>query len=149
MSYKDIILEASDGKSYSLKDFKQTVVLYFYPKDNTPGCSTQAQEFTSYKDEFTDNKAIVIGVSRDSIASHHKFIKSKDLDILLLSDVDSKLCEAFNVIKEKNMFGKKVFGIERSTFILDKDANIIEEYRKVKAPGNAKMMLDRVIDLNK
>ncbi|MDL2212067.1 peroxiredoxin [Erysipelotrichaceae bacterium OttesenSCG-928-M19] len=149
MNYQDIVLEATDGKSYALKDFKKKIVLFFYPKDNTPGCSTQAQEYTMYKDEFEKNNAIVIGVSRDSIASHHKFIESKDLNILLLSDSEEKLCKAFDVIKEKTMFGKTAFGIERSSFILDEDANIIEEYRKVKAPGNAKAMLDRIIELNK
>ena len=149
MDYKNIILEASDGNTYSLKDFKKKIALYFYPKDNTPGCSVQAQEYSSYKDDFEKNGAIVIGVSRDSIKSHQKFIADKELDLLLLSDTDSELCNAFNVIKEKNMFGKKVTGIERSSFILDENANILEEYRKVKAPGNAKAMLDRIIELNK
>ena len=150
MDYKDIILEASDGKKHSLKDFKnKKIVLYFYPKDNTPGCSMQAQEYTTYHEDFEENNTIVIGVSRDSITSHHKFIKNKELNLLLLSDIDSKLSNEFQVIKEKTMFGKSALGVERSSFILDENANVVEEYRKVKAAGNAKAMLERIIELNK
>ncbi|MEG0283587.1 MAG: peroxiredoxin [Erysipelotrichales bacterium] len=149
MNYKDIKLEATDGNTYALKDFKKKVVLFFYPKDNTPGCTTQAQEYTSYKEDFEKNNAIVVGVSRDSIKSHHKFIENKDLDLLLLSDANEELSNALEVLQEKNMFGKKVFGIVRSSFIFDEEGNLIEEYRKVKAPGNAKAMLDRIIELNK
>ena len=149
MDYKSISLVASDGKSYSINDLKnQKIVLYFYPKDNTPGCSIQAQEYTKYLDEFKKNNTIVIGVSRDSIVSHQKFIKNKELTILLLSDSDGELSSAFQVIKEKSIFGKSALGVERSSFILDEEGNILEEYRKVKASGNAKAMLERIIELN-
>lgn len=141
MDYKNIELQGSDNKLHKLSDFDTGIVLYFYPKDNTPGCTIQAIDFTKYGKDFLDAGYQVIGVSRDNIKSHHDFIADQNLDILLLSDEDEKLAKAFDVIKETNMFGKKVMGIERSTFILDKDKNIVKEYRKVNAKDHAEKVL--------
>lgn len=149
MDYKDIELEGTDGKLHKLKDLDKLTVLYFYPKDNTPGCTEQAIQYTAYKEDFAKMGAQVIGVSRDSIASHHKFIEKHDLDLLLLSDQESKLSDAFGVIKEKTMFGKTALGVVRSTFILDKGGDILEEHRNVKAAADAKNMLERVQELTK
>lgn len=148
-NYQDIILAGSDGKSYALSDFKgKKMVLYFYPKDNTPGCTTQAEEYSQLKEDFEKYNTIIVGVSKDSIESHLKFIEKRNLTILLLSDPEEKLCNAFDVIKEKNVYGKKVLGVVRSSFILNENTNIIESYYKVKANGNALAMLDRIKELS-
>ena len=118
------------------------LILYFYPKDSTPGCTTQATEFTAHLHEFDDLGYDIIGVSRDSVESHEKFITKYDLNIALIGDTDEKLCQYFDVIKEKNMYGKKVLGIERSTFVLDANGHIVHEWRKVKAAGHAQAVLD-------
>ena len=145
MNYLDIVLPSSDDKSYSLRDFKGSkVVLYFYPKDNTPGCIIEAQDFTSLQSEFKEKGYTIIGVSRDSIKSHKNFIAKKELNLLLLSDLEEKLCVAFDVIKEKMNFGKKYFGLVRSTFILDETGTVIKEYRKVSAKNHAQIVLDKL-----
>ena len=132
-------------KEYSLNDFKgQKVVLYFYPKDNTSGCTQEACDFRDNINRLT-SFAIVIGVSPDSIKSHLKFKEKQSLNFILLSDPEHKLAEAFNVWVEKSMYGRKYMGIERSTFVLDENLNIIKEWRKVKVKGH----VDEVIeDLN-
>ena len=143
MSYLDIVLPGSDDKSHSLRDFNgKKVVLYFYPKDNTPGCNIEAKDFTCLKDEFIKKGYMIIGVSRDSIKSHKNFIIKKELDLLLLSDLEEKLSKAFDVIKEKVNFGKKYFGLVRSTFILNEKGEITKEYRKVSAKNHAQIVLD-------
>lgn len=141
----DFSIPSSQDEELRLKDLKgQKVVLYFYPKDNTPGCSLQAQEFNKLLPQFKKINARVFGISRDSLKSHDKFIAKFDLKFPLLSDEDEKLCELFDVIKEKNMYGKKVMGIERSTFVIDEKGKLVGEFRKVKAEGHAKEILDFV-----
>ena len=123
-------------KEYSLNDFKgQKVILYFYPKDNTAGCTQEACDFRNNINRLT-SFATVIGVSPDSIKSHLKFKEKQSINFILLSDPEHKLAEAFNVWVEKSMYGRKYMGIERSTFILDEDLNIIKEWRKVKVKGH-------------
>ena len=123
-------------KEYSLQDFKgQKVVLYFYPKDNTSGCTQEACDFRDNINRLT-KYATVIGVSPDSIKSHIKFKEKQILNFILLSDPEHTLSLAFDVWKEKSMYGRKYMGIERSTFILDEDLNIIKEWRKVKVKGH-------------
>lgn len=116
------------------------LVLYFYPKDSTPGCTTQALEFTALVDEFAAIGAQVIGISRDSVKSHQNFCEKQQLKITLISDKDETLCQHFDVIKEKNMYGKTVLGIERSTFVFN-NKQLIKSYRKVKAAGHAAAVL--------
>lgn len=137
---KNIKLQGLDidgnEKEYSLQDFKgQKVVLYFYPKDNTSGCTQEACDFRDNINRLT-KYATVIGVSPDSIKSHIKFKEKQILNFILLSDPEHTLSLAFNVWKEKSMYGRKYMGIERSTFILDEDLNIIKEWRKVKVKGH-------------
>ena len=133
-------------KEYSLNDFKgQKVILYFYPKDNTSGCTQEACDFRDNINRLT-SFATVIGVSPDSIKSHLKFKEKQSLNFILLSDPEHKLAEAFKVWVEKSMYGRKYMGIERSTFVLDENLNIIKEWRKVKVKGH----VDEVIEyLNK
>ena len=143
---KEIKLQGIDidgiEKAYSLNDFKgQKVILYFYPKDNTSGCTQEACDFRDNINRLT-NFATVIGVSPDSIKSHLKFKEKQSLNFILLSDPEHKLAEAFNVWVEKSMYGRKYMGIERSTFVLDENLNIIKEWRKVKVKGH----VDEVID---
>ena len=129
-------------KEYSLNDFKgQKVILYFYPKDNTSGCTQEACDFRDNINRLT-SFATVIGVSPDSIKSHLKFKEKQSLNFILLSDPEHKLAEAFNVWVEKSMYGRKYMGIERSTFVLDENLNVIKEWRKVKVKGH----VDEVID---
>ena len=142
-NYLDIQLPATDGNSYTLKDFNgKNIVLYFYPKDNTSGCTLEAKDFTCLQNEFNDKGYTIIGVSRDSIKSHQSFIEKQELGLLLLSDENEELVKAFDVLKEKSMYGKKYMGIERSTFILDENGKIVKEYRKVKAKDHAQEVLN-------
>ena len=143
---KEIKLQGIDidgiEKEYSLNDFKgQKVILYFYPKDNTSGCTQEACDFRDNINRLT-SFATVIGVSPDSIKSHLKFKENQSLNFILLSDPEHKLAEAFNVWVEKSMYGRKYMGIERSTFVLDKNLNVIKEWRKVKVKGH----VDEVIE---
>lgn len=136
-------LDGSDGKKWSLEDFKgQYLVLYFYPKDNTPGCSVQAVDFTELKDEFEKLNAKVVGVSRQGLKSHENFINKKDLDILLLSDPKEDAHRSFDVMKNKKLYGKTFLGVERSTFLFNPEGELIKEYRKVKAKGHAQLVLE-------
>ena len=137
MKAPDFKLVGSDKKEHRLSDYiNSKVILYFYPKDNTPGCSREAQDFKESIKDFTDNNTVVIGISRDSLKSHDKFIEKYDLPFLLLSDEDEVVCNLYGVLKEKNMFGKKCFGIERSTFLIDENGIINKIYRKVKVAGH-------------
>ena len=145
MNYSEIKLQGLDKdeneNEYTLADFKgQKVVLYFYPKDNTSGCTQEACDFRDNMNRITSS-ATVIGVSPNDIKSHKKFKEKQDLNFLLLSDTEHTLSEAFNVWKEKSMYGKKYMGIERSTFILDENGNIIQEWRKVKVNGHVDEIL--------
>ena len=142
----DIKLQGIDidgiEKEYSLNNFKgQKVILYFYPKDNTSGCTQEACDFRDNINRLT-SFATVIGVSPDNIKSHLKFKEKQSLNFILLSDPEHKLAETFNVWVEKSMYGRKYMGIERSTFVLDENLNIIKEWRKVKVKGH----VDEVIE---
>lgn len=117
------------------------LVIYFYPKDSTPGCTTQAIGFSCLKDQFDALNTTIIGVSRDSVKAHQNFTEKQNLSINLISDKEEVLCNHFDVIKEKNMYGKQVMGIERSTFIFH-NGELVKEYRKVKAAGHAEQVLE-------
>ncbi|RKG29275.1 peroxiredoxin [Acinetobacter tianfuensis] len=119
------------------------LIVYFYPKDSTPSCTTQAVGFSCLKDQFDAINTTVIGVSRDSVKAHQNFTEKQNLTINLISDKEEVLCNHFDVIKEKNMYGKKVMGIERSTFIFH-NGKLVKEYRKVKAAGHAEQVLEDV-----
>lgn len=140
-----LTLPSSSGHEVSLSALKgRKIVLYFYPKDDTPGCTIEGHEFSQLLPEFAKHNTVVYGISRDSLDSHGKFINKCGLTVELLSDVDEKLCKAFDVIKEKNMYGKMVMGIERSTFVIDENGTIVKEYRKVTAQGHAQQVLTDV-----
>lgn len=142
MQAPDFTLMGSDNKEHKLSDYRgKKVILYFYPKDNTPGCSTQAQNFRDFHKDFTEKNTVVLGVSRDSLKSHEKFITKYELPFILLSDEAEEVCNLYNVMKQKMMFGKKVFGIERSTFLIDENGVITDIYRKVKVPGHVESLL--------
>ncbi|HUX18369.1 peroxiredoxin [Acidithiobacillus sp.] len=141
---------AAYGKasSISLDDLHgKVVVLYFYPKDNTPGCTTEGQEFTALYQEFQAAGAEILGVSRDTVASHEKFSCKFNFPFPLLADTDEALCKAFDVLKEKNNYGKVGIGVERSTFVIDREGKIAYIERKVKAAGHAAAMLQIVKQL--
>jgi peroxiredoxin Q/BCP len=125
----------------------KAVVLYFYPKDNTPGCTTEGQQFAELHKQFVKAGAEVYGISRDSLKSHENFKAKMGFPFELLSDEDEEVCTLFAVIKMKNMYGRQVRGIERSTFVLDPKGNIRREWRGVKVPGHAKEVLDLVATL--
>ena len=138
----DFTLMGSDNQEHKLSQYRgKKVILYFYPRDNTPGCSTEACNFRDSNDVFINKNAIIIGISRDSLKSHTKFIEKFNLPFILLSDEKEEVCNLFNVIKEKNMYGKKVFGIERSTFIINEEGILIKEYRKVKVKDHVSTVL--------
>lgn len=138
----DFTLMGSDNQEHKLSQYiGKKVILYFYPRDNTPGCSTEACNFRDSNDVFINKNAIIIGISRDSLKSHTKFIEKFNLPFILLSDEKEEVCNLFNVIKEKNMYGKKVFGIERSTFIINEEGILIKEYRKVKVKDHVSTVL--------
>lgn len=117
------------------------LIIYFYPKDSTPGCTTQAVGFSCLKDQFDALNTTILGISRDSVKAHQNFTEKQNLTINLISDKEELLCKHFDVIKEKNMYGKKVMGIERSTFIFH-NGKLVKEYRKVKAAGHAEQVLE-------
>lgn len=134
---------ATGGQKLTLNGIKgRNIVLYFYPKDATPGCTIEGHEFTKLHEDFKRLNAEVYGVSRDSLESHEKFKTKECYSIDLLSDDKGELCDMFDVIKDKNMYGKMVKGIERSTFIIDQNGNLVKEWRGVKAQGHAQEVLD-------
>ncbi len=122
----------------------KTVILYFYPKDSTPGCTTETQEFGDASADFADANAIVFGISRDGMKSHHRFKDALGIPFDLISDPEEALCAMFDVMKMKNMYGKKVRGVERSTFVIDRDGVLVREWRGVKVPGHVAEVLDYV-----
>ncbi|MEO9171261.1 MAG: peroxiredoxin [Candidatus Baltobacteraceae bacterium] len=131
-----------EGATISTADLLgETLVLYFYPKDDTPGCTTEASEFRDVYAKFQKKRVRVVGVSRDSLESHQKFKKKYSIPFTLLSDVDSKLCDAFGVIVEKNMYGKKSMGVQRATFVIDKTGKIVRSWPKVKVDGHVDEVL--------
>jgi thioredoxin-dependent peroxiredoxin len=119
----------------------KTLVLYFYPKDNTPGCTTEAQQFSALNADFAKANAVIVGVSRDSLKSHENFTAKQQIPYRLISDPDETVCELFGVMKLKNMYGKQVRGIERSTFVIDAQGKLVREWRGVKVPGHAAEVL--------
>jgi peroxiredoxin Q/BCP len=143
-------LPATGEQNISLGNFKgMNVVLYFYPKDSTPGCTREGQDFRDNYTKFKRQNTVVLGVSRDSLKSHENFKAKQGFQFELLSDKDEELCKLFDVIKMKNMYGKKVRGIERSTFLIDSHGKLRQEWRKVKVDGHAEEVLTAVKELNK
>jgi thioredoxin-dependent peroxiredoxin len=144
----DFNLPATGDKSVRLSDLKgERVILYFYPKDSTPGCTTEGEDFRDLHTRFRRRKARIFGISRDSLKSHERFREKYGFPFDLLSDADEKACKAYDVIKEKNMYGKKVMGIERSTFLIDEKGVLRREWRKVKVDGHAEEVLDALSEL--
>ena len=141
----DFSVAATGGQIVSLKDFRgKNVIIYFYPKDSTPGCTLESQDFRDNLAKFKRQKTVVFGVSRDSLSSHERFREKQGLRFDLLSDPDEKLCNLFDVIREKNMYGRKFIGIERSTFLFDQLGVLRQEWRKVRVKGHVAEVLDAV-----
>jgi len=144
---EDFEAASTDG-TFRLSDHRgHPVVLYFYPKDNTPGCTNEGEQFRDLFRKFEKHGAIVAGVSRDSLKSHAGFRDKMGFPFELLSDPDEALCKRFDVMRMKNMYGKQVRGIERSTFVIDRDGRLAREWRKVKVPGHAQEVLDFIATL--
>lgn len=141
----DFTADATRNKKIRLKDLRgQNVVLYFYPKDSTPGCTTEGRDFSDLHGRFRRRKTVILGVSRDSIASHEKFREKQEFPFDLISDPDEKICKAFDVIHEKSLYGRKFMGVVRSTFLIDADGKLRREWRKVKVKGHAEEVLEAV-----
>ena len=141
----DLALDLSSGSSATLGDYAgQWLVLYFYPKDSTPGCTTEGNDFNALLPKFRKLGATVLGVSRDSVKSHQNFCAKQGFKFDLVSDKSEAVCNAFGVIKEKTMYGRKVMGIERSTFLIDPSGVIARTWRPVKVPGHAQAVLDEL-----
>jgi len=145
----DFTLPTNGGGTFTLSaQLGKTVVLYFYPKDNTPGCTTEGQDFAALHADFEKANAVVVGVSRDSVKSHDNFCAKFGFPFALISDADEALCTQFEVIKMKNMYGKQVRGIERSTFIIDSAGKLAQAWRGVKVAGHAAAVLNAVHEIN-
>jgi peroxiredoxin Q/BCP len=141
-------LPATGDQDIDLKSLRgKNVIIYFYPKDSTPGCTTEGQDFAASHTKFKRHNTVILGVSRDSVASHEKFKAKYNFPFDLLSDADEKACKIFDVIKEKNMYGRKVMGIERSTFLIDTAGKLRKEWRKVKVKGHVEEVLEAVEEL--
>ena len=141
----EVLLPRDGGEVLNLKKFRpNNVVLFFYPKDATPTCTKEAVAFSQAKAEFEKLNTVLVGISKDPVASHEKFIVKNDLNVPLLSDDGAGICEAFNVWKEKSMYGKTYMGIERSTFLIDGHGNIVKEWRKVRIKNHVEEVLDAV-----
>ena len=141
----DFKCPATGDQTIHLKSLRgKKVVIYFYPKDSTPGCTTEGQDFCDLHAKFKRQSAVILGVSRDSLASHEKFKGKQNFPFELLSDPDEVLCRKFDVIKEKTLYGRKFMGIERSTFLIDERGKLREEWRKVKVKGHAAEVLEAV-----
>ena len=142
---KDFKCAATGNQTIQLKSLRgKKVVIYFYPKDATPGCTTEGQDFRDLHAKFKRQKTVILGVSRDSVASHEKFKAKQEFPFDLLSDPEEKLCKQFDVIKEKTLYGRKFMGIERSTFLIDENGKLRKEWRKVRVKGHADEVLDAV-----
>jgi peroxiredoxin Q/BCP len=145
----DFTAAATGDKSLRLKDLRgSNVVLYFYPKDSTPGCTTEGRDFAALNASFRRQKTVILGVSRDSLASHEKFKEKQGFPFDLLSDPEEKLCRQFDVIQEKSLYGRKFMGVVRSTFLIDADGKLRREWRNVKVKGHAEEVLDAVKSIN-
>jgi peroxiredoxin Q/BCP len=138
-------LPATGDQTLSLADFKgKNLVIYFYPKDNTPGCTTEGQDFRDHFKQFQKHNTEILGVSRDSIRTHENFRKKHEFPFDLLSDVDEEMCKAFDVIKQKKLYGREYMGIERSTFLIDAQGKLKQEWRKLKVKGHVEEVLEAV-----
>ena len=144
MQAPDFTLPGSDQCQHRLKDYLgRKVILYFYPRDHTPGCTNEAKDFRDAIQSFKDQNAVILGVSRDSVQSHEKFVAKHDLPFILLSDTEETVCKQYDVLKEKTMYGKKAIGIERSTFIIDETGMITKIFRKVRVPNHVYQVLEQ------
>jgi len=142
---KNFSCVATGNQTIELKSLRgKKVVLYFYPKDSTPGCTTEGQDFRDLHAKFKRQNTVILGASRDSIASHEKFKEKQSFPFDLLSDPDEKLCRQFDVIQEKTLYGRKFMGVERSTFLIDEDGKLRREWRKVRVKGHADEVLAAV-----
>lgn len=141
----DFKLPASNGSEVALSDYLgRNVVLYFYPKDNTPGCTTESCDFRDYNSQFEQRNTVVLGISPDDLKSHDKFIKKFELPFLLLADTEQVVSNQFGVWTLKKMYGKEYFGVERSTFLINAQGEIVKEWRKVKVDGHVQEVLEAV-----
>ena len=141
----DFTATATNDSVFTLsKNMGKNIVIYFYPKDNTPGCTKEGEDFRDQFEAFSSNNTIVVGVSRDSVKSHDKFICKYNFPFDLIADEDETVCQLFDVIKEKNMYGRKYMGIERSTFLIDTNGILINEWRKIKVKGHVEEVLGTV-----
>ncbi len=148
MAVPDFSAEMTGGKPFRLSDFRgRTLVIYFYPKDNTPGCTTEALQFRDLHPQFRSAGAEIIGVSRDSLRSHEGFKAKLGLPFELISDPDETVCQLFDVMVMKSMYGKQVRGVERSTFVIDAEGKIVKEWRGVKVPGHVNDVLGLIESL--
>lgn len=146
----DITLPATGDQTIRLADLRgQSVVLYFYPKDNTPGCTNETRDFGALHPQFVEAGCVVLGVSRDSLKSHENFKAKQGFPFELISDKDEALCQLFDVIKLKKLYGKEYMGVDRSTFLIDKDGVLRQEWRGVKVPGHVDAVLAAAQALNK
>jgi len=147
---KDFKADATGDQTVRLKDLRgQNVVLYFYPKDSTPGCTQEGQDFRDLHAKLRRQKTVIFGVSRDSLKSHEKFKEKQQFPFELISDPEEALCRQFDVIKEKKLYGRTFMGVERSTFLIDRDGKLRAEWRKVKVKGHAEEVLEAVKSLAK
>lgn len=148
-SVSDFELPATSGKTFKLSNFiGKNLILYFYPKDSTPGCTTQGIQFRDAYDQFQAHHTEIFGISRDSLKSHENFKAKFSFPFELLADTEELACQLFSVIKMKNMYGKQVRGIERSTFIIDKNGKLVKEWRGVKVDGHVNEVLNFIQTLN-
>lgn len=139
----DFTLPSTSGEDVTLSSLKpKAVVLFFYPRDNTSGCTKEAIGFSELKEAFAAENVEVFGLSKDDMKSHHKFVEKQELTVELLTDADSDVCEAYDVWKEKKMYGKTYMGIERSTFLIDGEGKIAQVWRKVKVPGHVEEVME-------
>jgi peroxiredoxin Q/BCP len=142
---KDFHIAATGDQTIQLKTLRgKKVILYFYPKDSTPGCTTEGQDFRDLHANFKRQNVVILGASRDSLASHEKFRAKHQFPFDLLSDPDETLCRQFDVIREKSLYGRKFMGVERSTFLIDEKGKLRQEWRKVKVKGHAEQVLQAV-----
>tara|TARA_Y100000768_G_C23852187_1_gene621591 strand:+ start:227 stop:679 length:453 start_codon:yes stop_codon:yes gene_type:complete len=142
---KNFKAEMSGKNDFNLADYKgQKIVIYFYPRDNTPGCTSEGEDFRDNYNLFKKKNTKIFGVSKDSLKSHESFKSKFNFPFELISDPDEKVCKIFDVIKEKSMYGKKYMGIERSTFLIDLDGKLLKEWRKVKVKGHAEDVLSSI-----
>ncbi len=141
---EDFTAQATPDRTLSLSDHRgQQIVLYFYPKDHTPGCTQEGQDFRARITEFKAAKTVIYGISRDSLRTHQNFIAKHDFPFDLISDPEETLCTLFDVIKEKKLYGKTYMGIERSTFLIDRNGTLAEAWRKVKVKGHVEEVLEK------